>query len=49
MGDKGFTGIDDPYEVPVKPEISIDTSNLSQEQAVSHVLTYLENEPSPPP
>ena len=41
---KGFTGIDDPYEVPEKPEISIDTSDLSQEQAVSHVLTYLENE-----
>ena len=41
---KGFTGIDDPYEVPDKPEISIDTSNLSQEQAVRHVLTYLENE-----
>ena len=41
---KGFTGIDDPYEVPQKPEIKIDTSNISQEEAVQQVLVYLKNE-----
>ena len=41
---KGFTGIDDPYEKPVNPELRIDTSNISQEEAVQQVLIYLENE-----
>ncbi len=41
---KGFTGIDDPYEKPVNPELSIDTSNISQEEAVQQVLIYLENQ-----
>ena len=40
---KGFTGIDDPYEEPINPEISIDTSNISQEEAVQQVVLYLEN------
>ena len=41
---KGFTGIDDPYEEPHDPEISIDTSDITQEEAVNHVLAYLKNE-----
>jgi len=41
---KGFTGIDDPYENPINPELSIDTSNISQEEAVQQVLIYLENQ-----
>ena len=41
---KGFTGIDDPYEIPQSPELSIDTANISQEQAVQHVFLYLEKE-----
>ena len=41
---KGFTGIDDPYENPENPEISIDTSDISQEEAVEEVWAYLENE-----
>jgi len=41
---KGFTGIDDPYEIPINPELNIDTSNISQEEAVQQVLIYLENE-----
>jgi len=41
---KGFTGIDDPYEEPTSPELSIDTSHISQEEAVQQVLLYLENE-----
>ena len=41
---KGFTGIDDPYEIPVEPEIFIDTADITQEQAVQKVMHYLENE-----
>jgi adenylylsulfate kinase len=39
---KGFTGIDDPYEAPEKPEIVIDTEKLKPEQAAEQILTYLE-------
>jgi sulfate adenylyltransferase len=35
---KGFTGIDDPFEIPEHPEISIDTSKLSIEEAVKKIL-----------
>ncbi|MBI1369290.1 MAG: adenylyl-sulfate kinase [Planctomycetes bacterium] len=38
---KGFTGIDDPYEEPAAPELIVDTSQLSIEQAVEKVVTYL--------
>lgn len=41
---KGFTGIDDPYEEPVSPEIRIDTSNLPPEEAANLILEYLEAE-----
>jgi len=41
---KGFTGIDDPYESPSKPEITIDTSKYSVRQAVAQILLYLEQE-----
>jgi adenylylsulfate kinase len=33
-----FTGIDDPYEPPERPEVTIDTSRKSCEEAVSIVL-----------
>ena len=41
---KGFTGIDDPYEIPENPELRIDTSNISQETAVNKVFAYLEDQ-----
>ena len=41
---KGFTGIDDPYEVPENPELRIDTSDISQEEAVQLVIIYLKSE-----
>ena len=41
---KGFTGIDDPYEIPANPELRIDTSNISQEKAVDKVIEYLRSE-----
>jgi adenylylsulfate kinase len=40
---KGFTGIDDPYEAPNKPEIVIDTSKLSPQEASIQVIEYLES------
>jgi sulfate adenylyltransferase len=41
---KNFTGIDDPYEPPLKPEITIDTSTVSIRQAVHNIKLYLEQE-----
>ena len=38
---KGFTGIDDPYESPINPELSIDTTNITIHQSVSIVFNYL--------
>ncbi|MEO8200431.1 MAG: 3'(2'),5'-bisphosphate nucleotidase CysQ [Gemmatimonadota bacterium] len=35
---KNFTGLDDPYEPPVNPELVIDTRNTSVEEAVRQVL-----------
>jgi adenylylsulfate kinase len=41
----GFTGIDDPYEVPLAPEIRCatdrDTVNTCRDQVVSFVLKYM--------
>ncbi|MDB5171687.1 MAG: cysC [Phycisphaerales bacterium] len=39
---KGFTGIDDPYEAPERPEIVIDTENTDPEIAAGQVLEYLD-------
>jgi len=39
---KGFTGIDDPYETPEKPEIVIDTKDLSPDLAAHRILITLE-------
>ena len=35
---KGFTGIDDPFEIPEDAEISIDTSRISPDDAVKKIL-----------
>ena len=37
-----FTGIDDPYEPPLNPEISLDTIHASVEENASRIMTYLE-------
>ena len=37
----GFTGVSDPYEVPVDAEISIDTSVVSVEAGVAHIVSRL--------
>jgi adenylylsulfate kinase len=38
----GFTGIDDPYEAPEKPEIVIETERSTPEDAAKQILAYLE-------
>ena len=38
---KGFTGVDDPYEAPEKPELRIDTEELTPDEAAQQVLVYL--------
>lgn len=38
---KNFTGIDSPYEPPQEPEIHLDMSKLSLEQAVDEVMSFL--------
>jgi adenylylsulfate kinase len=35
---RNFTGIDDPYEPPEHPELTLDTSALSLDQCVARVL-----------
>ena len=41
---KNFTGVSDPYEPPLNPEILIDSEKQSEEQSVQAILTYLERE-----
>ncbi|MEI7988209.1 MAG: bifunctional sulfate adenylyltransferase/adenylylsulfate kinase [Chloroflexota bacterium] len=38
---KGFTGIDDPYEDPVNPEIALETVGRSPEQNAQAIIDYL--------
>jgi len=37
-----FTGIDDPYEPPLTPEIRLDTVHASVEENAGRIMTYLE-------
>lgn len=39
---KGFTGIDDPYEAPDQPELVIDTSKTSPQEATVAIVEMLE-------
>jgi adenylylsulfate kinase len=39
---KNFTGVDDPYEAPAKPEITLDATNTSPQDAAVQILNYLE-------
>lgn len=41
---KGFTGIDDPYETPVSPDILIDTSDITVVGAAARVIDWLREE-----
>jgi bifunctional enzyme CysN/CysC len=35
---KNFTGIDSPYEPPLDPEVTIDTTKMSADQAAEHIV-----------
>jgi len=41
---KEFTGISDPYEEPLDPEIRVETHDKTPEQSAEQVLAYLEAE-----
>ncbi len=38
---KGFTGVDDPYEVPNAPEITLTTTDCSPEENAGVIVRYL--------
>jgi adenylylsulfate kinase len=38
---KGFTGIDDPYEAPAKPELVLDAAKKNAETLAQEVIAYL--------
>lgn len=39
----GFTGVDDPYEAPLQPELTIDATATSPQDATVQLLQYLES------
>jgi adenylylsulfate kinase len=39
---KGFTGVDDPYEIPTDPDVALDTEQLTPAQAAGVVIDKLE-------
>jgi len=39
---KNFTGIDDPYEAPLKPEMTIDATSLSPQEEAVQLIKRLE-------
>jgi len=41
---KEFTGISDPYEVPEKAEVVINTTDLSPEEAAQEIILHLEQQ-----
>lgn len=38
---KNFTGIDSPYEVPINPEIILDTTQLNIQECCDKIMNYL--------
>jgi adenylylsulfate kinase len=40
---KEFTGVSDPYEEPVNPEITVETAEQTPEESAQQILTYLED------
>ncbi len=41
---KNFTGVDDPYEPPQSPELTLDATGVSPQEAAVRLLTYLEQQ-----
>lgn len=40
---KGFTGIDDPYEAPDNPELTLDANNKGIDELAAEVVAYLDS------
>ena len=41
---KGFTGVDDPYEAPAKPDLVVDISTSNVRTAVHQIVLLLESQ-----
>ena len=41
---KGFTGIDDPYEAPINPEITVTGADVTPEENAQTIIDYLEKQ-----
>jgi sulfate adenylyltransferase len=41
---KSVTGVDDPYEPPIRPEVEIETVTQTAEEAASAILAYLQQQ-----
>ena len=39
---KGYTGVDDPYEVPHSPELRIDTTEITPDEATQQIMLLLQ-------
>jgi sulfate adenylyltransferase len=39
---KGFTGVNDPYEVPESPEVRIDTTHITPDEAAQEIMLHLQ-------
>jgi len=39
---KGFTGVDDPYEIPGSPEVRIDTTDIAPDEAAGEIMLHLQ-------
>ena len=40
---KNFTGISDPYEAPLKPEVTVDTQQQNEQESLRTILEHLEH------
>lgn len=40
---KNFTGVSDPYEEPLSPEVVVETDRQSPEQSLNEIVKYLED------
>ncbi|MBN1847779.1 MAG: bifunctional sulfate adenylyltransferase/adenylylsulfate kinase [Deltaproteobacteria bacterium] len=41
---KGFTGVDDPYEVPERPEVRVDATDMTPDEAAQEILLELQRQ-----
>ena len=39
---KGFTGVDDPYEIPDSAEVRINTTNIAPDEAAQEIMLHLQ-------